>query len=88
MQDAFHAKALDIQGTLNTVLLKIQTANTAGGVPAADLDAAKALYMRALTWWEWTAVSENSMGAHNAGEMNDQLDKAQDLADQALALLP
>lgn len=88
MQDAFYAKALDVQATLNSVLLKIQAANTGGGVPAADLDAAKALYMRALTWWEWTAVSENSMGAHNSGEMNDQLDKAQELADQALALLP
>ncbi len=88
MQDAFYDKALDVEDTLNTLLLKIQTANTSGAVPAADLSAAKALFMRALTWWEWTAVSENSMGAHNADEMNDQLDTAQELADQALDLLP
>lgn len=88
VQDAFRAKALAVQATLNSVLLKIQAASATGGVPQADLDASKALFMRALVWWEWTAVSENSMGAHNPDEMNGQLDKAQELANQALALLP
>lgn len=87
MQDAFYAKALDVQAALNALLTKIEAANTSGAVPAADLDAAKALYMRALTWWEWTAVSENSMGAHNANEMEAQLDRAQSFADQGLALM-
>lgn len=87
VQDAFYAKALRVQEALNTLLTRIADPATAAATPAADLQKARALFMRALTWWEWAAVSENSMGAHNADELNAQLDAAQALADQALALL-
>lgn len=87
-QDAFYAKAVAIESTLNTVLQKIEAQNANLTIPPADLASAKALFMRALTWWEWTAVSENSMGSHNGDEMHEQLDQAQEFADQANALLP
>ena len=88
MQDDFYAKARRIEDALNAILLKIADPATAGAIPAADLASAKSLYMRALTWWEWTAVSENSMGAHNADEMESQLERAEQLANEADALLP
>lgn len=87
-QDAFYAKARSIEETLFILLQKIEAANASGLVPAGDLAEAKALYMRALTWWEWTAVSENSMGSHNGSEMNAQLDQARAFAEQALSKLP
>lgn len=87
-QDAFYAKSRAVESKLNTVLQKIEAQNANLTIPPADLASAKSLYMRALTWWEWTAVSENSMGAHHGDEMNSQLDQAEEFADQANALLP
>lgn len=88
LQDDIYAQAREVERTLNTLLQKIEAANTSGDVPADRLLEAKTLFMRALTWWEWTAVSENSMGAHNADDARKQLDQAQRLADEALQLLP
>ncbi|MBL8878687.1 MAG: ammonia-forming cytochrome c nitrite reductase subunit c552 [Phycisphaerales bacterium] len=88
LQDATYARALEIESLLNSVLQRIEAANTSGAVPADQLARAKALFMRALTWWEWTVVSENSMGAHNADGTRDQLDQAQSFAEEASALLP
>lgn len=87
-QDEIYATARRIEDLLNTVLQKIEAANTSGAVPADDLDQAKTLYMRALTWWEWTVVSENSMGAHNSDKTREQLEIAESFANQAAALLP
>jgi len=88
VQDAVYAKGREIEEQLNTLLKRIETAAATGSVPSDQLDTAKALYMRALTWWEWTVVSENSMGAHYADQANWQLQQAQDWVVQALALLP
>lgn len=41
----------------------------------------------AITWWEWTAVSENSMGADFGDQTRSQLQTADGLAVQAQALL-
>lgn len=88
VQDAFYAKAVRVQNSLNTLLQKIGDPATAATIPAGDLTTAKALFMRAITWWEWVAVSENSMSAHNADEMDEQLDYAESLVAEALALFP
>jgi len=88
VQDAIYAQARQVEDKLNTLLQKIEAAQKAGSPPAETLNQAKALYMRALTWWEWTAVSENSMGAHNPAGARAQLQTADDLASQALQLLP
>ncbi len=88
VQDAFYAEARNVENLLHMVLQKIEAANSSGQVPAADLDAAKTLFMSALTWWEWTAVSENSMGAHYADQARWQMQYAKDRANEALQLLP
>lgn len=88
VQDSVYAKARRVEDQLNAVLLKIQDANTSGAVSTGTLNQAKSLYMRGLTWWEWTAVSENSMGVHNWEEARTNLDAAEDFAKQAAALLP
>lgn len=88
VQDEIYARARNIEDKLNTLLQKIEAANTSGGVSADTLASAKSLYMRALTWWEWTAVSENSMGAHYPDQAREQLTTADDLASQALQLFP
>lgn len=43
--------------------------------------------MRALLWWEWTIVSENSTGAHNPAEAKTNLDLAALEAGKAKTLL-
>ncbi len=88
VQDAFYAEARVVEDLLFSVLQKIEAANSSGLVPAADLAAAKSLFMSALTWWEWTAVSENSMGSHYPDQAREQMQYAKDKANEALLLLP
>lgn len=88
VQDAVYAKGREIENQLNTLLRRIETAAASGSAPAAQLDQAKTLYMRALLWWEWTVVSENSMGVHYYDQAKTQLQHAQDLVVQAMGLLP
>lgn len=88
IQDAVYAQAGAVEQKLKTLLNRIEAANSSGTVPAETLTEAKALYMRALTWWEWTAVSENSMGAHFGDQTKSQLQTADDLATQGLGVLP
>lgn len=88
LQDRIYAQAVEIETQLNSVLQRIEAANTSGAVPADQLAQAKALFMRGLTWWEWTVVSENSMGAHNADSTREQLDRARAFAHEAAELLP
>lgn len=77
-----------MEESLNALLARIEAANTSGAVPADKLAQAKALYMRGLTWWEWTVVSENSMGVHNWDEARANLEQAAEFARQEAALLP
>jgi nitrite reductase (cytochrome c-552) len=88
VQDAFYAEARVVEDLLNTALQKIEAANTSGLVPAGDLATAKSLFMSALTWWEWTAVSENSMGSHYPDQAREQMQYAKDKVNEALLLLP
>lgn len=88
LQDDIYEQARDVEDLLLYTLEGIEQANANASVPAEQLDLAKSLFMRALTWWEWTAVSENSMGVHNWAEASDQLDKAEELATEARSLVP
>lgn len=88
VQDSVYSEARVVEEALNALLQRIEAA-AAGGMVAPDaLAQAKALYMRGLTWWEWTAVSENSMGIHNWTETRNNFAVAADFVQQANALLP
>lgn len=87
VQDAFYAQARAVEELLFEVLQRIEAANASGAIPVDRLTRAKELYMRALLWWEWTAVSENSMGAHYPDQARQQLQYAHDEASEALQLL-
>jgi hypothetical protein len=80
--------ARDVEDLLQFTLDGIERANAEASVPATQLDSAKALLMRALTWWEWTVVSENSMGMHNWSAAKEQLETAEELATEARSLVP
>lgn len=58
----------------------------AGTRSEEELDQIRSLYRDAQWYWDFCYV-ENSEGAHNSTLANQCLDKAEELADQALALL-
>jgi nitrite reductase (cytochrome c-552) len=88
VQDEIYADARTVEDLLNTTLQSLQAASSNGLASPENLAEARTLYMRALSWWEWTAVSENSMGLHNWSAARQQLDTAADFADEARLLLP
>lgn len=88
LQEGIYEQARDVEDLLLYTLEGIEQANTDASIPPEQLDSAKSLFMRALTWWEWTAVSENSMGVHNWAAAADQLDMAEELATEARSLVP
>lgn len=88
LQDDVYEQARDVEDLLQVTLEGIDQATQDASVPMEQVETAKALFMRALTWWEWTAVSENSMGAHDWAGSKDQLDMAEELATEARALVP
>lgn len=88
LQDDVYDHARDVEDLLQFTLEGIERANLEASVPATQLDSAKALFMRALTWWEWTVVSENSMGMHNWSAAKEQLETAEELATEARSLVP
>lgn len=87
VQDAFYSQARGVEDLLFDVLQRIEAANSSGAIPADRLTRAKELYMRALTWWEWSCVSENSMGSHYPDQARQQMQYAHDVASEALQLL-
>jgi nitrite reductase (cytochrome c-552) len=88
VQDITYAKAREVENALQALLQRIEAAQAAGTVSPEALAQAKAFYMRGLTWWEWTAVSENSMGSHNWGEATANLNQAMEFIRQGEGLVP
>lgn len=88
VQDATYGQAREVEDALQALLRRIEAAQAAGTASPEALTQAKALFMRGLTWWEWTAVSENSMGAHNWNEARLNLNQAMEFVRQAGALIP
>ncbi len=87
MQDAIWAVAQDVEAALEEALLAIEAEIGTPTLPPEDLLEAKTLFMRALLWWEFTVVSENSMGMHDIAEVDGNLNMALDLALQAKEML-
>lgn len=75
-QDQTSAQAKTVEQGLDQVLTKIESLATDPTFDPQKLKEAKQLFMRALLWWEFTVVSENSMGAHNPPEAKTNLDTA------------
>ena len=88
LQDEIYEQARAVEDILQKTLEGIEAAATNPGFPVETLDGVKTLFMRALTWWEWTAVSENSMGVHNWYAAQEQLETAEEWATEARSLLP
>jgi nitrite reductase (cytochrome c-552) len=76
IQDSVMAQGKQVEIALDALLTKIEAAAQSPGFDQAKLAAAKERFMRALTWWEWTVVSENSAGFHNPSEAEASLKKA------------
>lgn len=88
VQDMVYDEARTVEESLNALLQRIEAAEAGGTAAPEALAQAKALFMRGLTWWEWTVVSENSMGVHNWSEAQMSLKAAAEFVQQANALLP
>jgi nitrite reductase (cytochrome c-552) len=86
-QDAFWAKSQQTEAALTDALKAIEAAKATGGTVTEAVAQASALFLRGLLWWEFTAVSENSTGAHNYSEGLENLGKADEFAKQAKAAL-
>jgi nitrite reductase (cytochrome c-552) len=87
IQTAVMTDASAIEARLDAVLLKIESLASDPTFDPAKLAAAKQHFMRALLWWEFTVVSENSAGFHNPAEAEANLDKASTECDAAKSLL-
>lgn len=87
MQDAVWKVAKDVEAALEDTLVAIETETGTPTLPPEVLIEAKTLFMRALLWWEFTVVSENSMGVHDIAEVDVNLGVALDLALQAKGML-
>ncbi|MFO0568373.1 MAG: ammonia-forming cytochrome c nitrite reductase subunit c552 [Polyangiaceae bacterium] len=75
-QDQVWNQAKTVETSLDQVLTKIEALASDPNFDGQKLLEAKQLYMRALLWWEFTIVSENSTGAHNPAEAKTNLDTA------------
>jgi nitrite reductase (cytochrome c-552) len=83
LQDAVYAKALEIQGLLVESLKSINEAESDPSADRTQLKLAIASHRTAHLLWENLAVSENSMGFHNA-EVSTELDNAELCAEAAI----
>ena len=73
LQDGVMNQAKQVETDLDAVLTKLEALGSDPTFDAKKLAEAKGYYMRALFWWEFTVVSENSAGFHNAGEADTNL---------------
>lgn len=85
IQDAVMGQAKQVELELEALLVKIEAAQKSGKADAAKLASAKDHFMRALLWWEWTVVSENSAGFHNPEGADAALKKAASEVDKGKA---
>ena len=86
IQDNTTKREKQISAKLVEINKKLAAAIEGGTLPQETIDQIKALDRDAQLYWDFVYV-ENAEGAHNSTISNYCLDKAEDLAKQALALL-
>lgn len=86
IQEEITGREKVISGKLVEINTKLAAAIQAGSLSDSVIDQIKQLDRDAQFYWDFVYV-ENSEGAHNSALSRECLDKAEALADQALALL-
>ena len=87
LQDGVMLKAQQLELALDALLTQIEALEKSPGVDPVKLAQAKDHFMRALLFWDGTAVAASSAGFHNPGEAGANLATAASELDQAKALL-
>jgi len=87
LQDGVMSKAAQLELELDALLSKLEALASDPGFDQAKLAEARSRFMRALLWWDWTAVAAGGAGFHNAGEAGVNLAKAASEAAAAKALV-
>ena len=86
IQDASETRVVAISEKIEEMVNKFVAGVESGTLSDDDIAKLRTLHRSAQWYWDYTMV-ENSEGAHNSAYMNSNLDKAEALVDEALAML-